>query len=217
MIGPATITTRSSLPYRYEAQKKAYEEEQAKRDPWEEEKLICEQLLLFVEKHLPKKKEEMMPQKVVEHPKGVNIAQKADLDADDPFASLRKSKSKRKGGSGGGGAGAGGGGVSGGARSKPTKLTHAPDDFALWDKLDLKAPATTDDCAALKEQLLAKREWLKTAPPKKKKEEKMDKEGKGKGKAAAAASGKASAVAAKAELITLKVLTDSFVSVSIHL
>ena len=41
----------------YEAQKKAYEEEQAKRDPWEEEKAICEQLIVFVEKHVPKKEE----------------------------------------------------------------------------------------------------------------------------------------------------------------
>ena len=43
----------------YEAQKKAYEEEEAKRDPWEEEKAICEQLILFVEKYLPKKEVRM--------------------------------------------------------------------------------------------------------------------------------------------------------------
>ena len=41
----------------YEAQKKAFEEEEAKRDPWEEEKVICEQLIVFVEKYLPKKEE----------------------------------------------------------------------------------------------------------------------------------------------------------------
>ena len=34
---------------------KRRKEEEAKRDPWEEEKAICEQLILFVEKHLPKK------------------------------------------------------------------------------------------------------------------------------------------------------------------
>jgi hypothetical protein len=41
----------------YDAQKKAYEEEQAKRDPWEEEKVICEQLILFCDKYMPKKEE----------------------------------------------------------------------------------------------------------------------------------------------------------------
>ena len=39
----------------YEAQKRAYDEEEAKRDPWEEEKVICEQLIVFVEKYLPKR------------------------------------------------------------------------------------------------------------------------------------------------------------------
>lgn len=39
----------------HEAQKRAYDEEEAKRDPWEEEKVICEQLIVFVEKYLPKR------------------------------------------------------------------------------------------------------------------------------------------------------------------
>jgi len=52
---------------------------------------------------------------------------------------------------------------------KAVKLTHNPADFALWEKLGFSAPASSKDCVALHEQLLEKKEWLKTAPPKAKK------------------------------------------------
>ena len=55
------------------------------------------------------------------------------------------------------------------APAKPVKLAHSPEDLGLWGKLGFSAPSTTADCPALYEQMLAKREWLKTAPPKAKK------------------------------------------------
>ena len=148
----------------YDAQKKAYEEEQAKRDPWEEEKLICDQLISFVEKLMPKKDEAKAEAKAVEHPDGQKPLTKGDDDVD-PYANLVKKKSKRKGGGGAAAAGPGAPLV----RQKSMRLSHSPEDFALWEKLGFKAPSTTDDCPALLELLLAKREWLKTAPPKEKK------------------------------------------------
>merc|ERR1711934_481534 len=54
-------------------------------------------------------------------------------------------------------------------KQKLMRLSHSPDDLSLWGKLGFKAPTTTDDCLMLLEQLLAKREWLKTAPPKQEK------------------------------------------------
>jgi len=38
-----------------DAWRKEKEAEEAARDPWEEEKYLCEQLIAYVEKHLPKK------------------------------------------------------------------------------------------------------------------------------------------------------------------
>merc|ERR1719409_723392 len=61
----------------YEAAKKAYEEEEAKRDPWEEEKLICEQLIDFVSKYVPKETEAKAEVKVTEAPSGVTLHKKA--------------------------------------------------------------------------------------------------------------------------------------------
>ena len=48
---------RAQRQAEYEAQRKAFEEEEAKRDPWEEEKALCEQLIAFVAKYLPRKEE----------------------------------------------------------------------------------------------------------------------------------------------------------------
>ena len=136
----------------FEAQKKAYEEEEAKRDPWEEEKVICEQLISWVEKHMPKKEEAKAEAKQIEHPAGAKPLVKKALDEDDPFASLGKKKSKRKGG------GAAEAGTAAPAKPKVIKLTHAPDDLTLWEKLGFKAPNDTSECPTLLEKLIAKRE-----------------------------------------------------------
>jgi len=136
----------------YEAQKKAFEEQEAKRDPWEEEKVICEQLIMFVEKYLPKKEVKAEPEE------GSKPFRKAQ-DYEDPYAGIVKKKSKRKGGSD----------PAAVAKPKIVRLSHSPEDFAVWEKLGFTAPSSSDECPALHEQLLTKREWLKTAPPKKKK------------------------------------------------
>ena len=154
----------------YELQKKLYEEEEAKRDPWEEEKVICEQLILFVEKLLPKKEEVKEVAKEAEIPEGAKVVKKASLDDDDIYGGLVKKKSKRKGGGGGGNAAA-----AAPAAPKAIKLKHSPEDFALWDKLGFKAPMSSEECPNLHVELLAKREWLKTAPPKPKKKPKEEK------------------------------------------
>lgn len=57
--------------------------------------VICEQLISYVEKLLPKKAEVAEEKKEVEHPAGVNLKVKADLDSDDPYASVRKTKGKK--------------------------------------------------------------------------------------------------------------------------
>ena len=75
------------------------------------------------------------------------------------------------------------------------RLSHSPEDFALWEKLGFKAPSTTDECPALLELLLAKREWLKTAPPKVKKAPRAEPKANG----LAAAEEAAEAEAAEAE------------------
>eukprot|EP00962_Isochrysis_galbana_P000530 scaffold153_cov105-Isochrysis_galbana.AAC.6 len=146
-----------------EAWRKAKEEEEAQRDPWEEEKHLCEQLISYVEKHLPKKetvaevKKELSAQDV---PKGAKIVKRDDDD--DYLTALRSKKGKKKGA---------GPGVAGGAPPKPksVKLSHAVEALSSFAKLGFSAPPSTEDCPALYEELLAKREWLKTAPPKEKK------------------------------------------------
>ena len=144
----------------YEARKKAWEEEEAKRDPWEEEKMICEQLLVFCEKYMPKKEAAKAEAKSVALPEGAKAVTKKAIEDDDPYAGLVKSKKKGKGG--------GGGGAAAPAKPKTIKLSHSIDDLAIWNKLGFEAPPTSDDCPALYEKLIEKREWLKTAPPKKK-------------------------------------------------
>lgn len=210
----------------YDAEKKAYEEEQAKRDPWEEEKLICEQLIGFVNKYLPKAAEAKVEAKAVEHPDGQKPLTKSSLDDDDPYANLVKKKSKRKGGApkeAGVGAGTPSIGGAGGAavaavKPKSMRLSHSVEDFALWDKLGFKAPATTEDCAALHEQLLAKREWLKTAPPKPKKAALVpsDAAGAKAGAKAGDADAKGKGSSPKPEMITVKAHSDSSVTVRLH-
>jgi copper chaperone CopZ len=49
------------------------------------------------------------------------------------------------------------------------KLSHAVEALSSFAKLGFSAPPSTEDCPALYEELVAKREWLKTAPPKEKK------------------------------------------------
>jgi len=152
----------------YEEQKRAFEEEEAKRDPWESEKLICEQLIEFCSKYLPKKEVVAEVKAEIAVPDGVKVAKKANLDDDDVYGGLIKKKGKGKGKGGAATAAAP-------AAPKSVKLTHSPEDFAVWDKLGFKAPMKSDDCIALYDQLVEKREWLKTAPPKPKKKPKEDK------------------------------------------
>jgi len=152
----------------YEEQKRLYEEEEAKRDPWEDEKIICEQLLLYCAKYLPKECERKEETKEAEVPDGAKVVKKLNLDVDDMYGGLIKKKSKRKGGGAGGPASAAGGAVVT-SMPKAIKLKYSPEDFTIWEKLGFKPPLASDECPALHEQLLSKREWLKTAPPKQKK------------------------------------------------
>jgi len=110
---------------------------------------------------LPKKEEIKEEAKQVETPGGMKLHRgKSSLeDEEDPFAVLIKKKGKKSKG------------VAGAAPSKPktVKIALGPEDFAIFEKLGFKAPAETGDCPALYDQLLEKKEWLKTAPPKPKK------------------------------------------------
>ena len=69
-------------------------------------------------------------------------------EEDDLYAGVLKKKSKRKGG----------GSASAALKAKSFRLCHSPEDFALWEKLELTAPGTSDACVSLHEKLLAKRE-----------------------------------------------------------
>jgi len=92
-------------------------------------------------------------------PKGARIVKRDD---DDDYLVALRSKKGKKGK---------GGAVPGAAPAKPksAKLSHAPEALASFAKLGFAAPPSTDDCPALHEELVAKREWYKTAPPKEKK------------------------------------------------
>ena len=71
----------------WDAWKKLQEEEEAKRDPWEEEKALCEQLIGWTEKKMPKK-EEVVAEVKIDHLDGKTPLKKANLDDEDPFAGL---------------------------------------------------------------------------------------------------------------------------------
>ena len=66
----------------YEEQKRLFEEEEAKRDPWEEEKIICEQLIEYVKKFLPKAEEAKEEKKEAIIPEGAKVIKKGDIDDD---------------------------------------------------------------------------------------------------------------------------------------
>jgi len=152
----------------WDAWKKLQEEEEAKRDPWEEEKALCEQLIGWTEKKMPKK-EEVVAEVKIDHLDGKTPLKKANLDDEDPFAGLgkKKGKNKKKGVP-----------TATDETAKSMKLKLSFEDMALWKKLDIEAPKEMSEMPTIMEALLAKKEWLKTAPPKPKKvkEEKPKKE-----------------------------------------
>ena len=162
---PPTLRSRSTpcSQKEYEEEKKRRDEEEAKRDPWEEEKAICEQLISWVGRYLPKKVEEEKKEDApIDVPKGAKLHRGKgtnDGEEEDPYAGLIKKKSKRKGGKD----------AAAPEKPKAMKIALGPEDFAIFEKLGFKAPSTTEDCPKLYDELLEKKEWLKTAPPKKKK------------------------------------------------
>jgi len=101
---------------------------------------------------------------VTEVPSGVRLhkGKNALEEDDDPYASVMKKKGKgarkNKGADG-----------MAAPKSKSVQISLAPQDYLLFEKLGFKAPQETGDCSILHEQLLEKRDWLKTAPPKPKK------------------------------------------------
>jgi len=144
-----------------EARRKEEELEEAKRDPWELEKAICEQLILYVEKYLPKKEEaKVEASKEREVPAGMAVRCKDD-DDEAALAALKGKKGKKKAQIAAA--------FSAPLPKKTVKLSHPPDSFEIWGKLGFKPPVDTGECIGLHAQLLEKREWLKTAPPKEKK------------------------------------------------
>jgi hypothetical protein len=149
----------------WDVYKKQLEEEEAKRDPWEEEKAICEQLIVWVQRQLPKDNGPAVEKAEIDH--GAFKVMKKD-DDEEMFAGLGKKKGKNKKGSA----------AAAGAAALPPKsqkMKHSFDDLAIWKKLSIEAPQETGVLPAMLETLRAKQEWLKTAPPKPKKEKKEPK------------------------------------------
>merc|ERR1712070_420863 len=155
------------------AWRKLLEEEEARRDPWEEEKLLCEQLISYVEKYLPIKIVETAVNAAEEAAAKVRAeiqaggGRKKAHEDDEYLIALRSNKGKKKGG--------GGGKSSTPPTTKVVKMTHAPESFESFGKLGFKPPLDTGECPQLYKALLEKREWLKTAPPKQKKKAAEDK------------------------------------------
>ena len=149
----------------WDVYKKQLEEEEAKRDPWEEEKAICEQLITWVQRLLPKDNGPVVEKAEIDH--GAFKVMKKD-DDEEMFAGCGKKKGKNKKGS-----------VAAIAAqalpAKSKKMMHSFDDLAVWKKLSIEAPQETGVLPAMLDTLLAKQEWLKTAPPKPKKEKKEPK------------------------------------------
>jgi len=152
----------------YDEERRKREEEEMKRDPWEEEKLICEQLISWVGKFLPKQEEAKDEKIAAEVPTGVRLhkAKSTLEDEEDPYASIVKRKGK--------GAKKGKASDSVAYKPKSMKISLAPEDYLLFEKLGFTAPQETNECSGLHKQLVEKRVWLKTAPPKPKKEAKEE-------------------------------------------
>ena len=150
------------------AWRKLLEEEEARRDPWEEEKLLCEQLISYVEKYLPIKIVETAVNAAEEAAAKVRAeiqaggGRKKAHEDDEYLIALRSNKGKKKGGSGGKSS------TPPMPKTKVVKMTHAPESFESFGKLGFKPPLDTGECPQLYKALLEKREWLKTAPPKQK-------------------------------------------------
>merc|ERR1740139_1880259 len=139
-------------------------EEEAKRDPWEEEKAICTQLITWVTRLLPKKDDGPVEKVEIDH--GAFKPLKKD-DDEEMFAGCGKKEGKNKKGSVAAIAAAA-------LPAKSVKMKHSFDDMAVWKKLSIEAPQETGELPAMLTTLLAKQEWLKTAPPKPKKEKKKE-------------------------------------------
>ncbi len=150
------------------AWRKLLEEEEARRDPWEEEKLLCEQLISYVEKYLPIKIVETAVNAAEEAAAKVRAeiqaggGRKKAHEDDEYLIALRSNKGKKKGGGGGKSS------TPPTPKTKVVKMTHAPESFESFGKLGFKPPLDTGECPQLYKALLEKREWLKTAPPKQK-------------------------------------------------
>merc|ERR1712070_133328 len=150
------------------AWRKLLEEEEARRDPWEEEKLLCEQLISYVEKYPPIKIVETAVNAAEEAAAKVRAeiqaggGRKKAHEDDEYLIALRSNKGKKKGGGGGKSS------TPPTPKTKVVKMTHAPESFESFGKLGFKPPLDTGECPQLYKALLEKREWLKTAPPKQK-------------------------------------------------
>jgi hypothetical protein len=125
------------------ARRKEREVEEAARVPWEDEMALVDQLLVYVARYLPAAKPE--PPSA---PAGALVGRKP-LEEDYFVGAKAKAKKGKKP-----------------PEPATLKVTHTPEVFASFDKLQLRPPMLAGDCADAIDQLKAKKEWFKTAPPK---------------------------------------------------
>jgi uncharacterized coiled-coil DUF342 family protein len=133
------------------ARRKEREAEEATRVPWEEEMALCDQLVTYVSRYVPASKPAGdAPNGTASAPTATVGGRKGKLEEDYFVGAKAKSKGKGK------------------KVQEPgsLKVSHTPEVFASFDKLQLRPPLVAGECAAAIEQLKAKKEWFKTAPPK---------------------------------------------------
>ncbi|KAJ1640881.1 hypothetical protein T492DRAFT_926793 [Pavlovales sp. CCMP2436] len=134
--------------------RKARQAEEALRVPYEDEMALCDQLVAYMGRYVVAEKVVVAvvaaPEPVAVATAGVVVVNKKGLAEEDFYVGKKVAKKKGK---------------------KPTdaatiKVSHTPEVFASFGKLQLRAPIVAGECAEAIELIKAKKEWFKTAPPK---------------------------------------------------
>jgi hypothetical protein len=126
------------------ARRKDRETEEAARVPWEDEMALVDQLLVYVARYLPAAKPEPSAA-----PSAAAFVGRKPVEEDYFVGAKAKAKKGKKA-----------------PEAATLKVTHTPEVFASFDKLQLRPPMLAGDCADAIVQLKAKKEYFKTAPPK---------------------------------------------------
>jgi len=143
----------------WETKQKELEAEEAKKEPWEAEKHLCDFLVQYLEGLLPKSETVVEEKKETTHLEGFTAYTKKDNDMEDFMVF------------------GGGGKKKGGKKNKKGKarvINHDLDTIQTFSMVDLTPPNTSADLTSSLEEVKAKKAWYYEQPrpdPAKKREE----------------------------------------------